>query len=98
MEYRMCISCNIRIVRFFGRRTMMKNVLIVFSVLAMASVANATLSLSFNGLTDLPDSQIVLRPSETAVIDVHSHNEKAVWTNLIVLQGTGSKDMTGMSI
>jgi hypothetical protein len=77
---------------------MMKNVLIVFTVLAMASVANATLSISFNGATDLPDSQIFLKPSETAVIGVYAVAEKAVWTNIIVLEGLGSADLTGMSI
>jgi hypothetical protein len=77
---------------------MMKNVLIVFTVLAMASVANATLSLSFNGRIDLPDSEITLKPSQTAVIDVHSQNEIAKWTNLVVVQGLASADLTGMSI
>ena len=76
----------------------MKNVLIVFTVLAMASVANATLSLSFNGATDVPDSEMKLKPSEMAVIDVHSLNEKAVWTNIIVVQGLGSADLSAMSI
>jgi len=76
----------------------MKNVLIVFTVLAMASVANATLSLSVDGRIDQPESTIELKPSEYAVIDVHSLNEKAVWTNLVVLQGDGSVDLSGMSI
>jgi len=76
----------------------MKNVLIVFTVLAMASVANATLSLSVNGRTDQPDSTIELKVSEVAVIDVHSLNEKAVWTNMIVLEGLGSADLSAMSI
>ena len=69
----MYISCNIRIVRFFGRRTMMKNVLIVLTVLAMASVANAAMMISVNGVIDPPDSTITLRPSEIAVIDIHGN-------------------------
>jgi hypothetical protein len=77
---------------------MMKKVLIVFAVLAMASVANATLSLSLNGQIDLPDSTVYLNVSDVAVIDVHSAGERAVWTNIIVLQGVGVRDMSNMSI
>jgi len=83
----------------------MKNILIVFAVLVMASVANATLSLSVDGITGVPGSQITLLPSEFAVIDVGSFNEKAVWTNLIVFEGRdfkgdaiGAVDLSGMSI
>lgn len=94
----MYVSCTIRIVKFFGRRTMMKKVLIVFAVLAMASVANATLSLSLNGNIDLADSEIYLNISDVAVIDVHSQGERAVWTNIVVLQGLGVRDMSSMSI
>jgi len=74
----------------------MKNILIVFAVLAMASVANATLSLSVDGRID--QSTILSYPSEYTVIDVHSLNEKAVWTNIIVLEGEGSVDLSGMTI
>jgi hypothetical protein len=65
----MYISCNIRIVRFFGRRTMMKNVLIVFTVLAMASAANAALMISVDGRINPPE-EIKLLPSDTVVIDI----------------------------
>jgi len=49
----------------------MKNILIVFTVLAMASVANAGFMLSVNGVINPPASEINLKPSETAVIDIH---------------------------
>jgi len=48
----------------------MKNVLIVFTVLAMASAANAALLISVNGVIDPPDTSITLKPSEHAVIDI----------------------------
>jgi hypothetical protein len=49
---------------------MMKNILIVFTVLAMASVANAALLISVDGRTDYPDSEPKIEPSDTVVIDV----------------------------
>lgn len=49
----------------------MKNVLIVFTVLAMASAANAAMMISVNGVVETPDSAITLRQSEIAVIDIH---------------------------
>jgi hypothetical protein len=82
----------------FGRRTMMKNLLIVFTVLAMASVANAALSLSLNGSTDIADSQAFVNVSEVATIDVHSVGEKAVWTNMVVIQGVAAPDLSNMWI
>lgn len=53
----------------------MKNVLIVFTVLAMASAANAGLWISVNGVIDPPDTQIILRPSEHVVIDIHGDGQ-----------------------
>jgi hypothetical protein len=48
---------------------MMKNVLIVFTVLAMASTASAALQLSVDGAI-APD-EIEIRPSDIVVIDIH---------------------------
>ena len=48
----------------------MKNLLIVFTVLTMASAANAALFLSVDGVQNPPDTAITLRPSEIAVIDI----------------------------
>ena len=69
----------------------MKNVLIVFTVLAMASVANAGFMISVNGVINPPASQINLKPSETAVIDIHGANNiigdaATLWLSL---QGPG---------
>jgi hypothetical protein len=49
---------------------MMKNLLIVFTVLAMASAANAGLFISVNGVENPEDTTIELLPSEHAVIDI----------------------------
>jgi hypothetical protein len=77
---------------------MMKKVLIVLTVLAMTSVANATLSLSLNGRIDIADSQEWLNVSEIAVIDIHSVGEAAVWSNLTVIQGVAAPDLADMTI
>ncbi len=51
----------------------MKKLLIFMLVLGMASLAGAmTLKISVNGVIDPPESQIVLHPSEYAVLDIHS--------------------------
>ena len=70
MECRMSESFTFETISFFGRRTMMKKVLIVFAVLAMASVANAGLLISVDGRINPPDTEIILKPSEHAVIDI----------------------------
>jgi hypothetical protein len=72
---------------------MMKNVLIVFTVLAMASVANAAVQLSVNGVVDPPDSTIKLLPSEIAVIDVHSNTPAYAQITYLLMQGPGSISM-----
>ena len=48
----------------------MKKLLILVMVLAMASLASATLSISVNGAINPPDTEINLQPSQHAVIDV----------------------------
>ena len=65
----------------------MKNLLIVFTVLAMASVANATMQLSVNGQLDIPDSTIFLLRSDTVVLDIHAD---ATSLGLLVVQGPGT--------
>ena len=72
----------------------MKNVLIVFTVLAMASVANAGFMISVNGVINPPDSQINLKPSETAIIDIHGANNTTdtVVIGWLLLQGIGAID------
>ena len=76
----------------------MKNILIVFTVLAMASVANAAFQVSIDGVPALPESEVTIMVSDIVVIDIHSAGEIAEWSNFIVFEGTGSVDMTDMSI
>lgn len=47
----------------------MKNILIVLTVLAMASTANAALQLSVDGALDV--EQITISPSDIVIIDIH---------------------------
>lgn len=72
----------------------MKNVLIVFAVLAMASVGNAALLISVDGRINPPDTEIKLEPSQTAVIDItgdgqtpSSPTAAAPW---LIVSGPGS--------
>ena len=48
----------------------MKNLLIVFTVLAMASAANAALLISVDGVVNPADSEVKLNKSDHAVIDI----------------------------
>jgi hypothetical protein len=63
---------------------MMKNILIVFAVLAMASVANAGMLLSVDGVVSPEESTIDLEPSQTCVIDIHSDT---TILGILVIQG-----------
>ncbi len=72
---------------------MMKNVLIVFTVLAMASVANAGLLISVNGIVNPPDSEVFLKPSEFAVIDVHSDGLSPSAGYLMNISGPATYDI-----
>jgi len=67
----------------------MKNILIVFTVLAIASVANAGLTISVDGINNPPDSEIKLKPSETVVIDIHATQTILGW---LLIQGPGAID------
>ena len=73
----------------------MKNILIVFTVLAMASAANAGYMLSVGGRTDVADSDITLdyTVSGTVVIDIHgADNPLEARTAWLAVQGLGSLD------
>jgi hypothetical protein len=52
---------------------MMKNILIVFTVLAMASTASANLQLSVDGALDV--EEITIATSDIVVIDLHGDGE-----------------------
>jgi hypothetical protein len=68
---------------------MMKKLLVVLTVLAIATVANAALvsKISVNGDVDMPDTQINLLPSDTAVIDIHMTASDSVTSIVLLMQG-----------
>jgi hypothetical protein len=53
----------------------MKKLLVLVMVLAMASLASATLKISVDGVVDPLDSSINLLQSQTVVLDVHSDGQ-----------------------
>jgi hypothetical protein len=57
---------------FFGRRMMMKKLLVLLLVFAMSSVAGAALQISVGGDLNPMDSEIYLTPSETIMLDIWS--------------------------
>jgi len=73
-------------------------IIAVVIALAAGPVARGELWITVNGVADPPDPGLCLEPNETAVVRVHSANECAVWTNIIVLEGPGSVNLAGMSI
>ena len=76
----------------------MKNIFIVLTVLAMASAASATLSLSVNGDPALPESEFTVEPSDVTVIDVDSVGEKCTWTLIVAVEGPATMDLANMWI
>lgn len=73
----------------------MKNILIVLTVLAMASVANAGLLISVDGVVDPPDTSISIRPSDVVVIDIYSDGTTDVGVYFLEVQGLASYDLSG---
>jgi hypothetical protein len=63
----------------------MKKLLVVLLMLATASMANAQLWLSVNGVVDPPDTEVTLAVSEHAVIDIYG-------------DGTGTPDRYYMAL
>ena len=71
----------------------MKKLLIVFTVLAMASVTNAALLISVDGVVDPADSSIELRPSDTVVLDLAGDGQTPIPPNIAVwwvVEGPGA--------
>ena len=77
------------------RRKMMKKILVVFTLLAMASVANAGFLISVNGVVNPPDSDIKLLPSEHAVIDIQATVNGASVSDMWLLMQGDLGTMTG---
>jgi hypothetical protein len=72
---------------------MMKKLLIVFTVLAMASVTNAALLISVDGVENPADSDIELYPSDTAVLDMDGDGQTPIPPNIAVwwvVEGPGT--------
>jgi hypothetical protein len=61
---------------------MMKKLLVVLIMLALATMANAALHLSFNGDTDVEEAYV--NPSDYFIIDVYSDSTEALefWVNI----------------
>jgi len=58
---------------------MMKKFLVLMMVLGLASIANATLQISVNGVKEPVDSEITIMPSDHLVLDI--------WTDSTILPG-----------
>lgn len=72
----------------------MKNILVVFAVLAMASAANAALFISVNGVIDQPDSEITIAPGDTVIIDVYSDGATIGTPVVLWVSGPASYDVS----
>jgi hypothetical protein len=68
----------------------MKKLLILMLVLGVASVANATLLLSVDGVTDPPETEVTLHPSDEAVIDVMGDGRAQPQAAYLIVQGPGT--------
>ena len=60
---------------FYGRRMMMKKLLVLLLVLGMASTASATLQISVNGNPEPQDTEITIGPSDTITLDIWTDAE-----------------------
>jgi hypothetical protein len=76
---------------------MMKKLLVVLAVLAIATVANAGLKLSVEGVEAPTGAQIAM--GATQVIGVNAAGESATLSGMVIFEGAGAAvDSTGMSI
>ncbi len=68
----------------------MKKLLVLVMVLAMASLASATLKISVNGIVDPPDNLIAVMPSDHLDIDVWGDGLTGAGMFWLVLNGPGT--------
>ena len=61
----------------------------------MASMANATMLISVDGVVDPPETEVTLLPSEYAVIDIYSDGTSKADPYFLMISGPGSLDITG---
>lgn len=62
-------------INHFWKGKRMKKLLIITIMLGMASMANAGMYISVNGVVDPPDTQFILCPSDTMVVDIYADTE-----------------------
>jgi hypothetical protein len=76
---------------------MMKNILIVFTVLAMASTASANLQLSVDGALDI--EEITIATSDIVIIDIHGDGVTSSSNEFYVnVSGPVSVDISGATV
>lgn len=68
----------------------MKKLLVVLTVLAMATVANAALKISVGGVVDPPESSITLFPSDYVELDITGDGQDVNPTPYLLIIGPGS--------
>lgn len=75
----------------------MKKLLVVLTVLAMATAANATFKISVNSAVDPVAPKI--KPGDTMVIGATSASELALYPGMVIFEGSGAAvDSSAMSI
>ena len=74
----------------------MKKLLVLMLVLGIASAANASLLISVDGVVDPPDSEVILMPSDTVVIDIFGDGQtpRQYFYMGILVDGPGSLDIS----
>jgi len=75
----------------------MKKLLVLVLVLSMATIANAALKISVDGVADAPDTTITLAPSDTATIGIWGDGQSAAPYSLYLLT-MGAGTMSGGGI
>jgi len=75
---------------------MMKKLIVLLTVLAMATVSNAALKISVNGAIDPPDTTVTLLISDWATIDVYSNGDATSMEGpyFMKIAGPGRLDIT----
>jgi len=69
----------------------MKKLLVVLTVLAMATVANAALKISVGGVVDPPDTTIKLNPSDYVDLDITGDGQTpGPWDGWLIVEGLGT--------
>jgi hypothetical protein len=67
----------------------MKKLLVVAIVMLVASMANAGMLISVDGVVNPPDSAIELQPSQVAMIDIHSDGLSQSGAFFLSIEGPG---------